>query len=67
MTCRRCGGKGELSIRLGPPDPSRDTHAVYKGEWITYPTVECPICLGFGNERDKINEQAGKRVMIRDE
>ena len=65
MMCRRCDGEGTLTIKLGTPDPSRDTHARYEGEWITYPTVDCSVCLGFGNEPDKPNRQAGKRATIR--
>ena len=66
MKCRRCDGEGELTIRLGKPDPSRNNHAAYTGVWCVYPAVECEVCLGFGNERDKINKQAGKRVQIHD-
>jgi len=67
MQCRRCDGEGTLSIRLGKPDPSRNTHSAYKGLWCVYPKVECRQCLGFGNERDKPNKQAGKRVRIDNE
>jgi hypothetical protein len=65
MRCRLCVGKGELFPKHGKP--GSDRHATYMGVWCVYPTVECPVCLGFGNEADKINKQAGKRVRIHDD
>ena len=66
MKCRRCDGEGKLSIKLGTPDPHRDTHSRYDGEWIVYPTHDCPVCDATGAEKDKwyANRQAGKRVEI---
>ena len=42
-------------------------YRIYNGTYCLYPKVECYLCLGFGNERDKPNKQAGKRVVIDDE
>ena len=42
-------------------------YRIYMGVMCVYPTLDCPICLGFGNERDKPNKQAGKRVQIYDD
>ena len=53
MECRRCGGEGTLTIKLGKPDPKRDTHASYGGMWCVYPPRTCGHCHGKGQERDK--------------
>ena len=47
-SCGRCSGEGTLGVRLGRPDPERDTHVAYTGPWCLYPTVDCPACLGSG-------------------
>ena len=65
MRCRRCNGVGTLTPKLSKP--GQDRHATYTGVWCVYPTLDCPQCLGFGNERDKPNKQAGKRVQIYDD
>ena len=53
MQCRRCEGGGQLTIRLGQPDPDRDTHLSYRGVWCVYPPRTCGVCHGTGVERDK--------------
>ena len=62
--CRRCDGAGTLSIKLGAPDPKRDTHAPYKGAWYTFPPVRCPVCRGTGTERLRPNQAAGWRMAV---
>ena len=52
--CGRCSGEGSLAIRLGKPNPERDTHSVYEGPWCLYPTHDCPACLGSGWRRVRI-------------
>lgn len=61
MDCRRCGGSGELVIKTGKPDPTRDTHAPYTGMWC-YSKNRCAVCFGAGVERDKPNPMAGMKV-----
>jgi hypothetical protein len=67
MECRRCGGSGNLVIRLGKPDPSRDTHAPYTGPWCVYPPRRCPVCYGTGTERFKNNPLRGRAVHLNDQ
>ena len=64
MDCRRCGGTGELSIKLGKPDPERDTHAAHTGPWCVYPAHRCVVCYGSGVERDKPNTLAWWRIHL---
>ncbi len=52
--CRRCDGRGTLSIRLGKPDPARDLHMRYDGVWCVYPTVDCGVCLGSGFVKPRV-------------
>ena len=48
-TCRRCNGKGTITIRLGEP---ADTHASYVDvEWGEANTFDCSVCLGVGRVR----------------
>lgn len=63
MDCGRCNGKGTLDIKLGVPDPKRDTHAPYRGPWATFNRL-CPVCRGSGQRRDKPNYQAGWRIYL---
>jgi hypothetical protein len=67
MDCRRCGGSGKLSIKLGKPDPQRDTHAPYTGVWCVYPPVTCAVCHGSGKERFKNNHLAMRRIHLNDQ
>lgn len=67
MDCRRCGGSGELSIKLGKPDPESDTHATYTGVWCVYPTLRCIVCYGSGTERDKPNTLAWWRIHLNEQ
>ena len=60
-TCRRCGGSGTLVIRLGVSDPTRDTHALYKGSWTSY-SSKCSVCYGTGKERYQWNRMANVRI-----
>ena len=61
MDCRRCGGKGKLVTKTGKPDPSRSTHERYTGLWC-YSSARCPVCHGYGIEKDKPNPVAGMRI-----
>jgi len=61
MDCRRCGGSGELVVKTGKPDPSRDTHTPYAGVWCISES-RCPVCHGYGVEREKTNTVAGMRI-----
>jgi hypothetical protein len=64
MDCRRCNGSGELSSKLGKPDPKRDTHAPYNGPWCVYPSRLCPVCYGTGVVRDRENRVANRRIRL---
>jgi hypothetical protein len=64
MDCRRCKGEGQLSIKLGRPDPDRDSHQTYLGPWCIYPPKRCMVCYGAGVEREKYNDVAMMRVHL---
>ena len=64
MTCNRCEGKGALIIKMGAPDPERDTHKPYNGPWFEFPPTRCPVCYGKGTRRDRDNPSAGWSMVI---
>ena len=60
--CTACTGSGRRSIRLGRPDPERDTHETYKGPWCVYPETDCDACLGTGWR--KIRQYGPERTTV---
>jgi hypothetical protein len=64
LTCNRCEGKGVLIIKVGAPDPERDTHVPYEGPWYEFPPTKCPVCRGSGERRDRENQQAGWTMTV---
>lgn len=64
MDCRLCLGSGHRTVRLGRPDPDRDTHAPYRGPWCIVYDGPCRKCVGTGVEPFRKNRMAGLRIRL---